>query len=41
MTKYELIAKCAKYTAIVASVFLAGHFGFTIYFDPKDNDKGL
>jgi hypothetical protein len=41
MTKYELIAKCAKYTAIVAFVFLAGHFGFIIYFDPKDNDKGL
>ena len=41
MTKYELIAKCAKYTAIVASVFLAGHFGLNVYFDPKDNDKGL
>jgi len=41
MTKYELIAKCAKYTAIVASVFLAGHFGFNVYFDPKENNKGL
>jgi hypothetical protein len=35
MTKYELIAKCAKYTAIVASVFLVGHFGLNVYFDPK------
>lgn len=36
MTKYELIAKCVKYTAIVTSVFLAGHFGVNIYFDNKD-----
>jgi len=36
MTKYELIAKCAKYTAIVASVFLAGRFGLNVYFDPKE-----
>ena len=35
MTKYELIAKCAQYTAVVGAVFLAGHFGLNVYFDAK------
>lgn len=33
MNKYELIAKVAKYTAIVSAVYLMGRFGFNVYFD--------
>jgi len=33
MNKYDLIAKVAKYTTIVASIYMVGHFGINVYFD--------
>lgn len=37
MNKYELIAKVAKYTAIVGSIYILGKYGLNVYFDPKKN----
>lgn len=37
MNKYELIAKVAKYTAVVTSIYCLGRFGFNIYFDKSDS----
>lgn len=33
MNKYELIAKVAKYTTIITSIYIIGSFGINIYFD--------
>lgn len=36
MDKNELIARVAKYTMVVTTVYLLGKFGINIYFDMKD-----
>lgn len=37
MNNCELVAKVSKYSAIVATVYLLGKFGFTIRFDKKSD----
>lgn len=39
MNKYDLIAKVAKYTAIVTTVYCLGKFGLNIYFDKNLTNK--
>ena len=39
MTKYELIAKCAKYTAIVTSIYIISRCGLNVYFDKNLNKE--
>ena len=39
MNKYELVAKIAKYTSVVATVYILGRFGFNVNFDK--NTKAL
>ena len=35
MSKYELLAKVAKYGTIVTSIYIISHFGLNINFDGK------
>ena len=35
MNQYELIARVAKYTAIVSSIYLISKFGLNISFDER------
>ena len=41
MNKYELVAKIAKYTSVVATVYCLGRFGFNVYFDNSNKNKAL
>lgn len=36
MDKNELIARVAKYTMVVTTVYLLGRFGINIYFDRNE-----
>ena len=39
MNKYDLAAKVTMYAAVVAGVFLVGHFGLNVSFDKRKEVK--